>query len=63
MRSSEFGVKLGEAFWEKSVLGHGEEDTRLTHHHDEDHGAEAGDGAQLDEGSEPTEAFSCTIDG
>jgi len=63
VRSSEFGVKLGKAFWKKSVFGHGEKDARLTHHHDEDHGAETGDGTQLDERSEPTEAFTCTIDG
>jgi len=56
-------VKLGKAFWKKSILSHGEENTRLTHHHHEDHGAEASDGTQLDERSEPTEAFSCTIDG
>ena len=54
---------MGKAFWKKSVLGHGEEDAWLTHHHNEDHGAETGDGTQLDERSEPTEAFSCTIDG
>jgi len=56
-------VKLGKAFWEKSILGHGEEDAWLTHHHYEDHGAQTGDGTQLDERSEPTEAFSRTIDG
>ena len=56
-------MKLGKAFWEKSILGHGEEDARLAHHHNEDHGAETGDGTQLDERSEPAEAFSRTIDG
>ena len=56
-------MKLGKAFWEKSILGHGEEDPRLAHHHNEDHGAQPGDGTQLDEGSEPTETFSRTIDG
>ena len=63
MRGPKFGVKLGKAFGEKSVLGHGEENTRLTHHHNENHRAETGDGPQLDEGSKPTETFSRTIDG
>ncbi len=56
-------MKLGKAFWEKSILGHGEEDAWLTHHHDEDDGAETSDGTELDEGPEPTESFSRTIDG
>ena len=63
VRGSEFGVKLGKSFWEKAVLGHGEEDARLPHHHDENHGAETCDGTQLDKWTEPTETFSRTIDG
>ena len=54
VRGSEFGMKLGKSFWEKSVLGHGEEDAGLTHHHDKNHGAETGDGTQLDKRTEPT---------
>lgn len=54
VRGSEFGMKLGKSFWEKSVLGHGEEDAGLTHHHDENHGAETGDCTQLDKRTEPT---------
>lgn len=56
-------MKLGKSFREKSVLGHREEDAGLTHHHDENHGAETGDGTQLDKRTEPTETFSRAIDG
>ena len=63
MRGPELGVKPGKVFWEKPVLGHGEEDPGLAHHHHEHHGAETGEGPQLDERPEPAETFSRTIDG
>ena len=46
-------MHLGEPVGQQPVLGHGVEDPGLAHEHDQDDGAQARDGAQLDDGPQP----------
>ena len=63
MGGSKLGVKFGETLGQEAILGHGEKNPGLPHHHDQNDGAQAGNGPQLDQGAKPTKPLSGTVNG